>query len=175
VPFNFQRLENVRIALALVAAVVTGGAALYGVYVNAREATAASYETLAPEINQLKQAVARLEEQNQELRQRLAARPADASPERPAPPAEGRTPARRPRSAGKPAPSPSTSPPVPTTPPEARPGEPAPTPPEPAPAPPPPSGSGSPRDKVLENIEKRVPIDFEKAREVWKNVKGMKK
>src|SRR5215213_2863468 len=104
-PFNFQRLEHVRIALALVAAVITGGAALYGVYRNAREATAASYETLAPEINELKQAVARLEEQNEELRRAQAARA--TTPVAPAAgPGIGRAAPRRPRAAGTASPPP---------------------------------------------------------------------
>jgi hypothetical protein len=166
-PFNFQRLDNLRIALALVAAVITGGAALYGVATNAREATVASYETLAPEINELKQVVTRLEAESREMKQALAAR----VPARPAASVEARTPPRRPRATSTPAPgsptpsAPTTSPPIPETPPA--------TPPEATPpaAPAPTRGQGG----VLEEVQKRVPIDFEKAREVWRDVKGVRK
>ena len=178
--FNFQRLEHVRIGLALLAAVITGGAALYGVHTNAREATVASYETLAPEINELKQAVTRLEAQNEELRQRLAGRSADPVIGRAdvaAPVAtEGRSPPRRPRAPapptagtkGRPEPTAQPSPPQPTEP--APPPEAAPT-----PAPPPTPAPSGPGAGVLKDIQKRVPIDFEKAKEVWKTVKGVRK
>lgn len=168
-PFNFQRLEHARIALALVAAVITGGAALYGVYSNAREATAASYETLAPEINELKQAVARLEAENQTLHQALAAKDIKVTPApaRPAPASEARSAPRRPRASPSGPTAPKTEQPTQGVPDPVPPTAPA-EPPAPAPAPSSPGG-------VLGDIQKRVPIDFEKAREVWKKVKDVKK
>jgi hypothetical protein len=171
--FNFQRLEHVRIALALVAAVITGGAALYGVYHNAREATAASYETLAPEINQLKQAVTRLQAENQELRQSLGSRQPGPALAR-ATSGSARSAPRRTRAEPAPrnAPAPAT---LPETPP-GTPPPPATTPPAtPPPATPPPAPPAEPQRPggVEGEIQRRVPIDFEKAREVWKQVKKL--
>ncbi len=166
--FNFQRLEHVRIALALVAAVITGGAALYGVYHNAREATAASYETLAPEINHLKQAVTRLQAENQDLRQAMGSRQPGPAVER-ATSGAARSAPRRARA--EPAPR---NAPAPATLPETPPGTPPPpeTPPPATPSPAPPAEPQRPGG-VEGEIQRRVPIDFEKAREIWKQVRKL--
>jgi hypothetical protein len=186
---NFEKLDRARIAAALVAAVLTGGAALYGVYQKSREATAASYETLAPEVNDLKTGVEQLRQENRRLREALArtgvkvpAPPSEATGDRASDPsaaegrpalpttAEGRPAPRRPRRAeGARAPtatadagavaSASPTAPPPGTPPAETP------PPEPPPA----------SDDPIEGIKKRVPIDFDKAVQVWKDVQSIRK
>src|SRR5687768_10731710 len=179
-PINFARLDNVRIAVALLAAVITGGAALYGVATNARDATTASYETLAPEINALKQEVSRLSAENEQLRQAIGAR-AEAPPVK-VPPAAGRAPVRRPRAAGAPSSASRPSDPPSPSPPEA--ARPESTPSAPPPAGPPPGSPPAPEQGkppggdqggVKDEIRKRVPIDFEKAVEIWKDVKNLPK
>ena len=164
--FNFQRLEHVRIALALVAAVITGGAALYGVYHNAREATAASYETLAPE-NQPPE----------------AGRHPAADREPGAASGHGQPPARAGGGAGNIRRSPlCSSPGARRARAQERPGagHPARNAARDAAAARDPAardavtratrGAPAPRRRGGE-IQRRVPIDFEKAREIWKQVK----
>jgi TolA-binding protein len=178
---NFEKLDRARIAAALVAAILTGGAALYGVYQKSREATAASYETLAPEINDLKGDVEQLRQENHKLREALtrttgvkvpASDPEATARARASDPAtaEGRPAPRRPRraetaraagttaDAGAVATAPPAAPPPPGTPPAESPPE-------------PPAGADDP----IEGIKKRVPIDFDKAVQVWKDVQSIRK
>ena len=150
---DFQRLDRIRIAAALVAAVLTGGAALFGVYAKARRETAASYETLAPQINALSEAV-----------EQLRVDVARARQEPPPAPRAARSPGRSQRPAR------------PTAPPSAPGPEAAPA--EPAESPPPPESEepeGQKDPGVVDDIRKRVPIDFEKALEVWKDIKEIRK
>jgi hypothetical protein len=178
---NFEKLDRARIAAALVAAILTGGAALYGVYQKSREATAASYETLAPEINDLKGDVEQLRQENHKLREALtrttgvkvpASDPEATARARASDPAtaEGRPAPRRPRradpraagttaDAGAVATAPPAAPPPPGTPPAE------------SPPPEPPASANDP----IEGIKKRVPIDFDKAVQVWKDVQSIRK
>lgn len=156
---DYQKLERVHIGVALVAAVMTGGGALYGVYAKARHEartdTAASYETLAPEVNELKRAI----EQLQEEQLRRAAERSRQGEVR-APSTQGRTPPRRARAPAPPQapPAPASEQPSATPPAEARPEE-----------------GHTPPGGVFEEIEKKVPIDFENAREAWEKIKGIRK
>jgi regulator of replication initiation timing len=107
-----QALERLRTTAAVVAAVagaVTGAWTMYrNLRTQARQETAASYETLAPQINQLTEAMRQLELDNQQLRQALAghaAHPRTAAREKPA---AARTPATKgaaPTPAEQPAPA----------------------------------------------------------------------
>lgn len=138
-----DRLEKVRVWTAIGAAVVSGGAALYGVYSKARgearQDTAATYETLAPAVNELRRQVADLQAENSELRARSGDR---AQP----PGGEARAPAPRPRRRPEPAAPPATTPA-----------------PAPAPAPaPPPAAEPAPAN--------RLPIDFDTAVGIWKEI-----
>jgi hypothetical protein len=151
---DFQRLEQFRIGLALFAAVLTGGAALYGVHTRARQATAASYETLAPEINQLKTAVQLLQAENANLWTALQDRHANGNA--PQATTEGRSAPRRTRPRAE-------SPPA-----DPRPGERPRAPVEEEPALP-------RKPEVLEGIEDRVPVDFDKAIEIWRDIERMRK
>ena len=173
---NFEKLDRARIAAALVAAVFTGGAALYGVYQKSREATAAGYETLAPEINTLKGDVETPRSENRRLREALArtgvrvpAEPAAGAVEGERPATEGRTPARRPRRATPPASAAGRADAGAASAQAPAPGEQPPPPAEPPPA----EGEG-PSDPI-EGIKKRVPIDFDKAVRVWKDVQDIRK
>lgn len=145
--FNKDKLDSVRVVLALLAAVLSGGGALYGVYLKARSEsrieTAASYETLAPEINELKRAVEALEEEKRGAPQRVATRRPKAG--QTAPPADGD------------APAPPASPPLP-----------APGPRDPRTEPP---GEGAETPDVFEKIRDRVPIDFKKAEEIYREIR----
>jgi hypothetical protein len=178
---DFEKLDRARIAAALGAAVITGAAALYGVYQKSREATAASYETLAPEINELRSDVEQLRKENQTLREALAgsgtrvppvedaaaaeSRAAGAAGRGAAGTAEGRTGSRRPRVASNRGPA---------TPATADGGATTAT--APPPAPPPPTDQPPPaQPDVVGDLKKRVPIDFEKAIRVWKDVQEIRK
>jgi hypothetical protein len=167
---NFEKLDRARIAAALVAAILTGGAALYGVYSKSREATAASYETLAPEINELKSNVEELRAENGRLRDALTratgVRVAAGEP----PSTEGRAAPRRARRASAPGPAPGAA-----TPADAGATATAPPPTEQPPPVPPPGEQPPPADDPIEDIKKRVPIDFEKAVRVWKDVQDIRK
>jgi hypothetical protein len=176
---NFEKLDKARIAAALAAAIFTGGAALYGVYRNARQDTAASYETLAPEINDLKGDVEQLRSENRRLREALARGTGVRVPE-PEPaaegertvPTEGRTPARRPRraaTAAKTAGAPDAGAPTAQAP--TPPAQPPPAEQPPPPAQPPPAEEDDP----IAGLKKRVPIDFDKAVKVWKDVQEIRK
>jgi hypothetical protein len=156
---DLQKLERARLAIGITAAVVTGGAALYGVHWKAREATAASYETLAPEVNDLKDAVRALQEENAVLRSALLARAASAGAGAGAPATQGRAAPRRPRpraapaqDGGAPAPEPGGAPASPEGAPPARPAPPE-----------------------VEEVLEKVPIDFEKAAEIWRDVKELRR
>jgi len=203
---DFQRLDRIRIAAALVAAVLTGGAALFGVYQKSRKETQASYETLAPQLNALGEAVERLRVDVERVSRERAdtPTPSAAPPPEPSPPSAPAAPStvRRPRQEGpraartrrepappkappgqasEPPPEPSgpagpSGPPPPT-------GSPVPTEPttgtEPAPAEPPPASPPAvpppEQPEVVEKIQKRVPIDFDKALEVWRDIQDLKK
>jgi transcriptional regulator with AAA-type ATPase domain len=69
--------ERLRTSAAVVAAVAGAITGLWTVYdkvrADARHYTAASYETLAPQLNQMAEALRQLEKENQETRQALAA------------------------------------------------------------------------------------------------------
>jgi hypothetical protein len=162
---DFQKLDRARIAAALAAAVITGGAALYGVYQKSREATAASYETLAPEVNELKANVEQLRQENQRLREALARGGTRVAPVEPAGsgPTAGRAAPRRPRATTPAAPAPAGT---------ADAGAVAPA--NPPPAEEPPAPAEDPED-VIGDLKNRVPIDFEKAIRVWKDVQEIRK
>ncbi len=156
--FNKDKMDTVRVVLAVMAAVLSGGGALYGVYVKARSEsridTAASYETLAPEINELKRAVQALESQNQTLRDNDRVRE-EREPEAPKP--------RRTISGN------------PQVPPSAPPGVPQEAPiPQEAPPPPPvvtaPAPAPESRD-IVDDIKGQIPIDFGKAEELYRRVR----
>jgi hypothetical protein len=166
---NFEKLDRARIAAALLAAIITGGAALYGVYLKSREATAAGYETLAPEINRIEGELESIREENRQLREALA-RATGTKVADPAPPTgpEGRTVARRRRAAGDRA-----APPPPGTPPGSDAGSPAAASEPPGPSAEQPAPPGAP--DVIGDLKKRVPIDFEKAIRIWKDVQTIRK
>ncbi len=179
---DYQKLEHARIALALIGAVITGGAALYGVHAKARQATAATYDTLAPEVNELKAAVTALQAENAELRKALTGRGiavADPEPRASGAPAQGRSAPRHARPA-RPRPAepkgeatpvagapPVEAPPAGQTPPASAPTSP------PPPAAPPPASPNEPG--VLDDVEKRVPKNLEDAVDLWKKMKDLRK
>lgn len=67
-----ERMKTTAGVLAAVAGAVTGMWTVYDkVKTDARQYTAASYETLAPQVNQMNEALRKLEQENQELRKAL--------------------------------------------------------------------------------------------------------
>jgi hypothetical protein len=108
-----QALERLRTTAAVVAAVAGAVTGMWSMYRNlrtqARQETAASYETLAPQINQLTEAMRQLELDNQQLRQALAghaAHPRTAAREKPAAARPPATKEAAPAAAEEPAPAP---------------------------------------------------------------------
>lgn len=121
-----NRLEKVKNGAAILGAIASAVVGLYGVYEkvrsDARADTAASYNTLAPQVNQMGEALKQLQAENQQLREivaegqnkpRMAVVPPAANTRRrdPASAKAGKTPDK----ADKPAPTPA---------PTATPGEP---------------------------------------------------
>jgi hypothetical protein len=102
---TLDRLRTTAGVVAAIAGAITGMWTIYEkVKTDARQYTATSYETLAPQVNQLNEALRKLEQDNQELRKALLAhadrpratttRPRAATPARPgepAPPASAST------------------------------------------------------------------------------------
>src|SRR5436190_9403837 len=102
---TMERLKTTAGVLAAVAGAITGMWTIYDkVRTDARQYTTASYETLAPQVNQMNDALRKLQEENQQLKQALlvhadrprAARPRTASgksaeqpPTAPGPPPAG--------------------------------------------------------------------------------------
>jgi hypothetical protein len=128
-PPTIERVKSGAAILGAIAGAVTG---LWGVYekvrTEAKDLTAASYNTLAPQMNQIGEALKELQQENQHLREILAqqsGKPRIAA-EPPAVPAGGRRPARRPASgtAAQPA-APTASAPTAGTPPAGTPAAPA--------------------------------------------------
>jgi hypothetical protein len=69
-----ERLKTTAGVVAAVAGAITGMWTIYErVKTDARQYTAASYETLAPQVNQLNEALRKLEEDNQQLKKALLA------------------------------------------------------------------------------------------------------
>jgi len=69
-----ERMKTTAGVLAAVAGAITGMWTIYEkVKTDARQYTAASYETLAPQVNQLNEALHKLEEDNQQLKKALLA------------------------------------------------------------------------------------------------------
>jgi hypothetical protein len=106
-------MERLRVAAGVIAAVAGAVTGLWTIYekvrTDARQYTTTSYETLAPQVNQLAEALKTLEQQNQQLRQAMvshAERPR-APAHRPAKPGEPATPAATP---GAPAAAPAEEP-----------------------------------------------------------------
>jgi hypothetical protein len=100
-----ERLKTTAGVLAAVAGAITGLWTVYDkVKTDARQYTAASYETLAPQMNQMAEALRKLEQDNQQLKQALVV---SRSTERARAPARPRTATP----AAKPA-EPSSSPPT---------------------------------------------------------------
>lgn len=125
-----ERMKTTAGVVAAVAGAVTGMWTIYEkVKTDARQYTAASYETLAPQLNQMNEALQRLEEENQQLkkalvianpeqaraaRSRVAARAAQPQAAKKAP--EATSPATAPATAGAPAtPGTPAAPTAPTT------------------------------------------------------------
>jgi hypothetical protein len=144
-----ERLKTGAGVIAAVAGAVTGMWTIYEkVKSDTRKITAASYETLAPQLNEMSEALRQLHKENQELRQAMAgvspekaqavvARAAAAG-ERP--PTSGRKPSAKPAAGGGGGSPPTASAggaAAPGAPPAAPPGQPAPpgTPPAPSPTP----------------------------------------
>jgi hypothetical protein len=108
---TLERLKTTAGVVAAVAGAITGMWTIYEkVKTDARQYTAASYETLAPQVNQLNEALRHLEQDNSQLkkallahsdRPRVAARPNAPAKPGEAPPATPAAPA-----AGAPAPTP---------------------------------------------------------------------
>jgi len=104
-----DRVRTVAGVLAAIAGAVTGLWTVYDkVRTDARQYTAASYETLAPQVNQMAEALKTLEQQNSELRQALVAhaeRPRPITHKPAAKPAEAPTPPGAPPAPGTAAPA----------------------------------------------------------------------
>src|SRR5947207_11167498 len=67
-----ERMKTTAGVLAAVAGAITGMWTIYDkVRTDARQYTAASYETLAPQVNQMNEALRKLEEDNQQLKKAL--------------------------------------------------------------------------------------------------------
>lgn len=158
-----ERVKNGSAVLAAVAGSVT---ALWGVYdkvrTEARKDTAASYNTLAPELNRVSEALKQVQDANQQLREELERRVAADAAGRAAGPAR---PASRP--AGRP------KPPV-SEPTAAAPAAPPSAPSTTAEAPPPAGGDpGNPFRRIANTVRdaraavesvRRVPDSFDKVR-----------
>ena len=128
-PPTIERVKSGAAILGAIAGAVTG---LWGVYekvrTEAKDLTAASYNTLAPQMNQIGEALKELQQENQHLREILAqqsGKPRIAA-EPPAVPAGGRRPPRRPAAgtAAQPA-APTASAPAAGAPPAGTPAAPA--------------------------------------------------
>jgi hypothetical protein len=166
-----DRIKSGATILGAVAGTLT---AVYGVYekvrTEARSYTATSYNTLAPQINQMNDAVKQLQQENQQLRQIVA--------EFQGKPRIGQTPpaARRPAPTRRPSAAPATPPTAPAAPPAtaSAAGGAAGEPPPATPPASPPSGAPADNDPVsgllqtvgrtrqaIESLRK-VPEDFEK-------------
>src|SRR4051794_23022295 len=109
-PF-LERLRSSAAVIAAVAGAITGLWTIYEkVRADARHYTAASYETLAPQINQMTEVLRQLEQDNHQMKQVLAARAGRAVPkERPA--RERPAAATPPASPAAPAPAANATPP----------------------------------------------------------------
>jgi hypothetical protein len=71
---TLERLKTTAGVVAAVAGAITGMWTIYEkVKTDARQYTAASYETLAPQVNQLNEALRKLEDDNQQLKKALLA------------------------------------------------------------------------------------------------------
>jgi hypothetical protein len=190
-PPTIEKLKSGAAVLAAIAGAVTG---LWGVYdkvsTEAKELTAASYDTLAPQMNQIGEALKQLQQENQALREIVAqqsGKPRIAAE----PPASSRRPGRRNVSAGSSstappgsaASQPAAAAPAGTAPPAGTPAAPATPPPAAEPAAPPASAQappGAPQDPVtglLNTVGRtREAIDgLRKVPESFENVLGKKK
>jgi hypothetical protein len=193
-PPKIERVKSGAAILAAVAGAITG---LWGVYekvrTEAKDLTAASYNTLAPQMNQIGEALRQLQQENQQLREIVAqqvGKPRIAAE----PPAAARRPARRPASgagqasnAGSPVATPPANQPAAQAPASGAPAAPATAPPAaPPPAEPPaapPASAGAPpepQDPVtgLLNTVGRTREAIEglrKVPETFENVLGKKK
>jgi hypothetical protein len=71
---TLERMKTTAGVLAAIAGAITGMWTIYDkVRTDARQYTAASYETLAPQVNQMNEALRKLQDDNQQLRQALVA------------------------------------------------------------------------------------------------------
>lgn len=123
-------MDRLKGGAGVIAAVVGSMTALYGVYEkvrsDAKEYTATSYDTLAPKLNEMNDALKKLQQENQQLKEVVVGRrPAAAATPRPSPSAK---PARATAAGQRPAPVPGVEPaPPPAAPPAVQAtGEPAP-------------------------------------------------
>jgi hypothetical protein len=180
-------LDRVKGSAAVLGAITAALTGLWGVYekvrAEARAHTASSYNTLAPQLNQVGEAVKQLQQENQQLRELVAryqGQPRIAA-EPPRRATTGRRPASAPRPAepapgapAQPAPAPAATPPAATPSAEAPPSGPPPTEPTAAAKPGEPQAEPKPDDPVggllqavdrtraaIESLRK-VPEDFEK-------------
>jgi hypothetical protein len=190
-PPPIERLKSGAAVLAAIAGAVTG---LWGVYdkvsTEARELTTTSYNTLAPQMNQIGEALKQLQQENQQLREIVAqqsGKPRIAAE----PPASSRRPPRRNVNAGSSSTAPPTSAanqpaataPAGTAPPAGTPAAPATPPPaEPAAPPasaqaPPPPAAQDPVTGLLNTVGRtREAIDgLRKVPESFEHVLGKKK
>src|SRR3954468_14366173 len=79
-----ERLKMTAGVVAAVAGAITGMWTIYEkVRTDARQYTAASYETLAPQVNQMNEALRQLEQDNQQLKKALLAAHGGARPAHP--------------------------------------------------------------------------------------------
>jgi hypothetical protein len=98
-----ERMKTTAGVVAALAGAITGMWTIYEkVRTDARQYTAASYETLAPQVNQMNEALRKLEEDNRQLKQALLA----THPERAHPARSTRVAAARPAEPAAPAPPP---------------------------------------------------------------------
>jgi hypothetical protein len=130
---RFARLvERLRSSAGLIAAIAGAITGLWTIYEkvrsDARQYTAASYETLAPQINQMTEVLKQLEQENHEMRQALTAQAGNLRRERPAAAKAGSKTAQRPPVATAPAARPPGAPPAPAPAPGAAPAPEAPAP-----------------------------------------------
>jgi hypothetical protein len=111
-----ERMKTTAGVLAAVAGAVTGMWTIYEkVKADSRQYTAASYETLAPQVNQLNEALRKLEEDNQQLKKALLASHAEQrqrSGKSPRVTARSEPPAAPPGTAPAPAPAAGTAAPA---------------------------------------------------------------